>query len=70
MRYPDTIDVKVFPAGEGPSTPASLIGYGDFGAALSSGALARGFRTIVRLQVRYQHAAHLIENAGLAFSFG
>jgi uncharacterized protein (DUF1499 family) len=35
MRYPDTIDVQVFPAGEGRSTLAiysrSLVGYGDFG---------------------------------------
>jgi uncharacterized protein (DUF1499 family) len=35
MRYPDTIDAQVFPAGEGQSTLAiysrSLIGYGDFG---------------------------------------
>lgn len=35
MRYPDTIDVQVFPAGEGQSTLAiysrSLVGYSDFG---------------------------------------
>jgi uncharacterized protein (DUF1499 family) len=35
MRYPDTIDAQVFPAGEGQSTLAiysrSLVGYGDFG---------------------------------------
>jgi uncharacterized protein (DUF1499 family) len=35
MHYPDTIDVQVFPVGEGQSTLAiysrSLVGYGDFG---------------------------------------
>ena len=35
MRYPDTIDIAVFPAGDGQSTLAiysrSLIGTGDFG---------------------------------------
>jgi uncharacterized protein (DUF1499 family) len=35
MRYPDTIDAQVFPAGEGQSTLAiysrSLVDYGDFG---------------------------------------
>lgn len=35
MRYPDTIDLEVFPAGEGQSNLAiysrSLVGYSDFG---------------------------------------
>jgi uncharacterized protein (DUF1499 family) len=35
MRYPDTIDVAVFPMGEGQSSVAiysrSLVGHGDFG---------------------------------------
>lgn len=35
MRYPDTIDIQVFPAGEGQSTLAiysrSLVGHSDFG---------------------------------------
>src|SRR5262245_15887731 len=35
MRFPDTIDVEVLPAGDGRSTVAiysrSLVGYGDFG---------------------------------------
>ena len=35
MRFPDTIDVEILPAGDGKSTLAiysrSLVGYGDFG---------------------------------------